>query len=166
MQGGRVHKAQHRPGEFGFISPLTAFALSLSLSLHTCAHNTLESKRWAPETSCTLTNVAPNLFFPMWLSPYFAPAHPCLLEPLLPAACRMVLCGLGTYSGPGFSACKPCPGGTFGGSRGITDPVCSGVCTAGHTCPPGSVTPTQEECPAGKYSVGGASSCTMCPPGR
>lgn len=43
-------------------------------------------------------------------------------------------------------ACFPCPAGTFGTLSGEVNPRCSGKCSSGYYCPPGSTSPTQKEC--------------------
>jgi hypothetical protein len=48
---------------------------------------------------------------------------------------------------------------------GLTTPACTGPCDPGYQCPAGSANATAVACPAGKYSLGGAGSCTNCPAG-
>lgn len=43
-------------------------------------------------------------------------------------------------------ACFPCPASTFGASSGEVNPRCSGRCSSGYFCPPGSTRSTQKEC--------------------
>lgn len=43
-------------------------------------------------------------------------------------------------------ACFPCPAGTFGVLSGEVSPRCAGTCSRGYYCPPGSTSPTQNEC--------------------
>lgn len=45
----------------------------------------------------------------------------------------------------------PCPAGTFGNVSGLRDAFCSGLCSAGHYCPAGSVSAEEVACPAGRY---------------
>jgi hypothetical protein len=54
------------------------------------------------------------------------------------------LCAAGYYSGPGQSACTPCPAGT---------------------CNPSSGSPSCALCAAGSYSGSGQSECSLCLPG-
>ncbi|GBG23803.1 Hypothetical Protein FCC1311_000232 [Hondaea fermentalgiana] len=61
------------------------------------------------------------------------------------------ICERGFYCTQGVRT--PCPGGTFGETRGLSDAACSGNCTAGYFCPDGSISPEQEPC------VGAADYC-------
>ncbi len=56
--------------------------------------------------------------------------------------------------------------GRYGASPNVVDPACSGPCSPGYVCPPGSTTPTAVQCPGGRYSPGGASNCSDCSAGR
>jgi hypothetical protein len=49
----------------------------------------------------------------------------------------------------------------------VSSPACSGSCAAGYACPVGSNRrdPPATACPAGRFSVGGAGVCTICPGG-
>ncbi|KAJ1412983.1 hypothetical protein B484DRAFT_173156, partial [Ochromonadaceae sp. CCMP2298] len=78
-----------------------------------------------------------------------------------------VLCPLGYYC-PDGKVPVLCPAGTYGGSRGLRDQRCSGLCSAGHYCPAGSTAPTQQPCPQGRYGSAGLvnSSCSgLCTEG-
>ena len=48
----------------------------------------------------------------------------------------------------------------------MTSPTCTGPCSAGYVCAPGATTPTEVQCPGGKYSLEGALVCTNCTAGR
>lgn len=61
------------------------------------------------------------------------------------------ICNLGHYCMNGVQI--PCPSGVFGGSLGLHDPACSGVCPAGYYCPTGSTNGTTHRCPAGRYGA-------------
>ena len=54
------------------------------------------------------------------------------------------VCPQGSYCVAGVATL--CPSGRFGNVFGSTDPLCSGGCTAGYYCPPGSTTATQLPC--------------------
>jgi hypothetical protein len=77
----------------------------------------------------------------------------------------MSKCPLGTYSVSGAGTCTLCPAGTYGATQAQASAACSGNCSAGYTCPPGSDSPTAVACGPGQYSVGGSVVCTLCPPG-
>ena len=72
-----------------------------------------------------------------------------------------VRCEAGWWCAGGVKA--PCPAGTYGRTRGLTSPRCSGVCPKGFACPEASVLPTK--CAPGTYSTGAAKRCTPCPGG-
>ena len=87
-------------------------------------------------------------------------------------------CPTGSYStvGATSAACTACPAGTYGNATGLTNAACSGQCTAGYYCLPGSssqyggtatITSGTYLCPAGSYCPTGTSSNigTRCPPG-
>jgi hypothetical protein len=57
-----------------------------------------------------------------------------------------------------------CPAGTFGDTLQLTTPACSGPCSLGYECPPGSTTSKALVCPKGNYCSGGPR--VPCPPGR
>jgi hypothetical protein len=59
--------------------------------------------------------------------------------------------------------CSLCPGGRFGSTKGLTSPSCTGACSAGYVCPPGSTSSTAAGCPVGTFSGAGAAECTACP---
>ena len=48
------------------------------------------------------------------------------------------VCGPGRYSVAGSDHCSACPAGQYGLSFALPTMVCSGSCTAGRYCPPGS----------------------------
>ena len=54
------------------------------------------------------------------------------------------LCGVGMYCVGGVAFV--CPAGRYGNDSGMTLAVCTGVCTAGFYCLPGSTTPTAQNC--------------------
>lgn len=61
-----------------------------------------------------------------------------------------------------------CPGGTFGSTAQLTTPACSGPCSGGCVCEPGSKKPCEKPCPAGSYCVKGTGGDTKpipCPKG-
>lgn len=62
------------------------------------------------------------------------------------------ICERGYYCKDGIRS--PCPGGTYGNARELSDSACSGICRAGFYCPLASVSP--EEIPCGGPS-------TYCP---
>lgn len=94
------------------------------------------------------------------------------------------VCGVGTFSGEGFSACvactagkfantsgaplcSPCPLGRFG-VVGEVNASCSGVCTPspGRFCAVGASSSSGDLCALGQYSTAGSmESCDRCPPG-
>ena len=54
------------------------------------------------------------------------------------------ICPLGHFCEGGESI--DCPAGSFGNSTGLSSSSCSGLCSPGYFCPPGSVSDTQFEC--------------------
>lgn len=74
-----------------------------------------------------------------------------------------VACAPGRYSLGGSATCVQCPAGVYGATMALASAACSGSCAAGYVCPSGSTTPTATLCPAGQYSLAGASVCTACP---
>jgi hypothetical protein len=74
-----------------------------------------------------------------------------------------VLCPPGAYSQPGSGSCALCVAGTYGLSWGEALPGCSGNCSAGYSCPPGSTNATALLCTFGTYSLAGV--CIPCPRG-
>lgn len=68
-----------------------------------------------------------------------------------------LVCNAGSYSSKG--RCVLCPGGTFGAIPGLMTPKCSGICSGGFFCPPGSTSATQKPCGAKAVST------YYCPPG-
>lgn len=54
------------------------------------------------------------------------------------------ICEPGFYCMGGVK--QPCPGGTYGGQRGLTTPECSGQCLEGWYCPAGSKRAREIEC--------------------
>jgi hypothetical protein len=59
----------------------------------------------------------------------------------------MLPCAKGTYSTGGAASCLLCPSGLFGASPGLQSPACTGMCTAGYSCPAGSTASTANICP-------------------
>eukprot|EP00501_MAST-03F_sp_TOSAG23-6_P002544 GSMAST32.ASY1.ANO1.2683.1 assembled CDS len=47
--------------------------------------------------------------------------------------------------------CALCPSGRYGDYSGATTSDCSGLCSRGHYCPPGSTSNKEKQCPAGTY---------------
>jgi hypothetical protein len=80
-------------------------------------------------------------------------------------ACQSCPTGLFSISGLTF-ACTVCAAGRFGATTAMNTSACSGNCTAGYGCPAGSTNATVSVCPAGQFSVFGASTCSMCAAGR
>lgn len=72
---------------------------------------------------------------------------------------NQVRCEAGYWCSGGVK--EPCPVGSFGRTRGLTSPRCSGFCPAGFACPEASVEP--KLCSPGTYSAGVAKKCTLCP---
>ena len=66
------------------------------------------------------------------------------VSPLAPQYFNQSVCQVGWYCQGGVA--RPCPSGRFGNATGVTDEKCSGPCTAGFFCPPGSTSPTQSPC--------------------
>ncbi|CAM9924988.1 unnamed protein product, partial [Laminaria digitata] len=54
-------------------------------------------------------------------------------------------CPAGWYC-TGDGGGSECPPGLYGSEMGLSDPACSGVCAAGHSCPSGSTSPFQRKC--------------------
>eukprot|EP01022_Parablepharisma_sp_SALTPOND_P009167 TRINITY_DN1381_c0_g1_i1.p1 TRINITY_DN1381_c0_g1~~TRINITY_DN1381_c0_g1_i1.p1 ORF type:complete len:3672 (+),score=433.12 TRINITY_DN1381_c0_g1_i1:8055-19070(+) len=80
-------------------------------------------------------------------------------------------CPAGTYMpSMGADSCIPCPPGHYCDTDGIFD-VVDKICTAGHICISGSITPTPTTLPTGKlcdinhYCPGGTSYAIQCPEG-
>ena len=71
-------------------------------------------------------------------------------------------CPLGSYCSGGSST--PCPAGTWGGSRYLTTPDCSGACTAppGSMCPLGTSSAIGVPCSAGFWCAGGVAQPVPC----
>ena len=69
------------------------------------------------------------------------------------------------------SDCKPCPGGKYCATAGLSAPT--GLCDAGFYCtknavvrnPPSVVIGFYGPCPAGSYCLAGSAVRTLCPPG-
>ena len=82
-------------------------------------------------------------------------------------------CPPGTYQTSGNvqtgSQCIPCPAGRYGNVAGNTNPQCTGPCSTGHYCPPGTTAPTANRCPAGYYGdrtgLGDAGCSGLCQAG-
>ncbi|KAJ1395929.1 hypothetical protein B484DRAFT_340119, partial [Ochromonadaceae sp. CCMP2298] len=60
-------------------------------------------------------------------------------------------CPQGAYCVQGVV--RSCPAGRYGRGERLTDPQCTGACSRGHYCPPGSTSATQEPCPVGRYGA-------------
>jgi hypothetical protein len=79
-------------------------------------------------------------------------------------------CPIGRYglaSAEGNVSCTAaCPGGVYGGVEGLSTADCSGNCSAGYACAPGSVNATAAVCAPGRFSLTGAAVCSSCPAGR
>jgi hypothetical protein len=100
-----------------------------------------------------------------------------MVERLMPCArlchtaCRAgscTLCAVGRYSSTAVaSSCTDCPAGKFGSTQGLSVATCSGDCMAGYACPAASTASNAavNVCPAGRYSLAGASVCIDCPAG-
>lgn len=58
-------------------------------------------------------------------------------------------CPAGTYCDKGVR--YDCPGGTYGAFERLRTPECSGKCSKGFYCPPGSTSSRQYPCPIGKF---------------
>ena len=78
-----------------------------------------------------------------------------------------------SLSAPGMGASHPCTHAPRFfvvplryGVAGSTVSTCTGLCTAGYVCPPGSTNATAVVCPAGTYSAAGAGVCTNCSAGK
>lgn len=82
-----------------------------------------------------------------------SPADVTADDPLAGAVAQNV-CPMGHYCQEGKKFA--CPPGRYGSTKGITTPLCSGVCEAGYYCPAGSVSPREHRC--GGNDV-------FCPPG-
>ncbi|ETV67019.1 hypothetical protein, variant 1 [Aphanomyces astaci] len=61
--------------------------------------------------------------------------------------------------------CYICPGGYYGASSGESALTCSGLCSPGYYCPPGSTSPTQFECGLNAYCPQGSSQPIVVSPG-
>jgi hypothetical protein len=73
----------------------------------------------------------------------------------------------GTTQGLATAACTaPCLPGRYGAVAGVASENCTGPCSAGYACPAGSQTPTVTVCPAGRFSLSGASVCELCAAGK
>ncbi|OQR95945.1 hypothetical protein THRCLA_22041 [Thraustotheca clavata] len=73
-------------------------------------------------------------------------------------------CEIGSFCSRGII--YECPSGTYGDSPGLTDETCSGWCSAGYYCPPGTTLPTSLPCNETSYSIAGQGQCTACPVAR
>ena len=77
-----------------------------------------------------------------------------------------VSCTLGNYCDvPQLSAPKPCAAGQYGSTFGLTTPSCSGSCSAGYLCPPGTSVMNAFTCPAGSYCPAGTVNAILCAAG-
>jgi hypothetical protein len=82
-----------------------------------------------------------------------------------------VLCQIGYWCPASSDSDKslPCPGGTYGSTKGQESPKCDGLCEAGCMCPEASTDPCPEPCPAGFFcgegTGGSAVPPVICPQG-
>jgi hypothetical protein len=79
-------------------------------------------------------------------------------------------CSMGFWcpTASGGTKAFPCPGGTYGSAPKLTEPKCSGTCTAGCVCKEASTEPCPADCPEGYYCVAGTGGQTppiICPQG-
>jgi hypothetical protein len=76
------------------------------------------------------------------------------------------LCAVGRFGNtsglPSPNCTGLCASGYYGSTQGLNVSTCTGRCSAGYYCPAGSTNKTAVICPAGQFSVSGASSCTNC----
>ena len=72
-------------------------------------------------------------------------------------------CPIGSYC-PAGTAPTPCPGGSYGSTAGLASSACTGLCSAGASCPPGSTANSANTCPIGSYCPAGTAP-TPCPGG-
>ncbi len=86
----------------------------------------------------------------------------CSLGALCPegSTTNETLCPIGFYCPIGSAIF--CPGGTFGNETGLSDPTCSGNCTAGFFCLGGSTATDSILCPAGTFCPPASSNPTPC----
>jgi hypothetical protein len=75
-------------------------------------------------------------------------------------------CPPGRFSLSGWGACADCGPGRYGASSGASTAACTGPCTAGYFCAPGSTNATAQECPRGAYCPEGGAAPIPCPVGR
>ena len=89
---------------------------------------------------------------------FYCPSSTAVTSP------TFLACPPGTYSLSGAWRCLPCPAGRFGNTSAQSFASCSGVCnTPGRYCPAASTSASGVLCPAGTYSVSGATACAACP---
>ena len=78
-------------------------------------------------------------------------------------------CPRGSYCVAGMPQPTDCPTGRYGNVTGLSDASCSGECTQGYYCEPGSVSAKAAACAEGSYgaAVGleAQANCTACPAG-
>jgi len=85
---------------------------------------------------------------------------------------KSIPCPVGSFCPPVTDRYYLCPGGYYGATQGLKNPVCSGVCEAGRICDVGSTTAQgQKPCPPGFYCVPGTASSgavtpILCPEGH
>jgi hypothetical protein len=72
---------------------------------------------------------------------------------------RAVVCPAGKYSGGGTAACTDCSPGKWSADVNRSE-ACTRNCSAGYTCPAGSVSGTVSACAAGLYSHAGSEACS------
>jgi len=96
-----------------------------------------------------------------------AAKRPCTVGTYCPGGtANAVTCTPGTYCDVAeLTAPKPCPGGRYGATSGLTSSTCTGLCDPGYICPPGSVVGYAIPCPMGTYCERGSAVATTCPAG-
>ncbi len=112
------------------------------------------------------------------------PCRPGYRCPLSTSAEDSYPCSPGYFSESGSVACTACGPGRYGGTSALRNLLCSGLCSPGFYCGPGSTSPVEHlcraghvcpegtgdedliPCPPGQYSIEGAIACTSCPAGR
>jgi len=96
-----------------------------------------------------------------------ADKRPCTAGTYCPGGtANPVTCAPGNYCDvPQLAAQKPCPGGRYGATSGLTVSTCTGPCDAGYICPPGSVVSYAIACPVGTYCEAGSATAKVCPAG-
>lgn len=81
-----------------------------------------------------------------------------------PAKDMSIECPRAFYCSDGTK--EPCPVGVYGATTGLSRAICSGQCSAGYFCPPGSVQANQTKCAQpGTFCPLGALSVSLAPNG-